>query len=136
MSIRNVLNNLDLVISKKGQILRRPDIGTIVIKDSGICTHNHIPFTLENLVRLWTEITRWTVRYNGDIVYIYKIKMKDYKFNIIAYGWSKNAQKPITLQGLSYNQLFKDAVKVGVRPPNSTVKLNDAIVLLRKKYFN
>ena len=49
MSIRNVLNNLDLVISKKGQILRRPDIGSIIVKDSGICTHNHIPFTLENL---------------------------------------------------------------------------------------
>ena len=62
MSIRNVLNNLDLVLSKKGQILRRPDIGTIVIKDSGICTHNHIPFTLENLVRRWTENTGYVVR--------------------------------------------------------------------------
>ena len=49
MSIRNVLNNLDLVLSKKDLIMRRPDIGTIMIKDSGICTHNHIPFTLENL---------------------------------------------------------------------------------------
>ncbi len=36
MSIRNVLNNLDLVISKKGQILRRPDIGTIIIKAGSI----------------------------------------------------------------------------------------------------
>ena len=36
MSIRNVLNNLDLVISKKGQILRRPDIGSIIVKDTGV----------------------------------------------------------------------------------------------------
>ena len=84
MSIRNVLNNLDLVISKKDLILRRPDIGTIVIKDSGICTHNHIPFTLENLVRLWTENTRWKIKHNGYPIYIYKIKMIDYKFNIVA----------------------------------------------------
>ena len=62
MSIRNVLNNLDLVLSKKDQILRRPDIGTIVIKDSGICTHNHIPFTLENMIRFWTENTGYVVR--------------------------------------------------------------------------
>ena len=131
MSIRNVLNNLDLVLSKKDLIMRRPDIGTIIIKEAGISANKHIPFTLENLVRLWTENTRWTVRYNGDIVYIYKIKMKDYKFNIIAYGWAKNANKPITLQSLSYNQLFKDAIKVGVKAPNSTAKLDDAIELLR-----
>ena len=37
--------------------------GIIVIKDSGICTHNHIPFTLENLIRLWTENTRWKIKH-------------------------------------------------------------------------
>ena len=72
MSIRNVLNNLDLVISKKERILRRPDIGTIVVKDSGICTHNHIPFTLENLVRLWTENTRWKIKH--ILTYIYGMR--------------------------------------------------------------
>ena len=111
--------------------MRRPDIGTIVIKDSGICTHNHIPFTLENLVRLWTENTRWKIKHNGHPIYIYKIKMIDYKFNIVASCWDETLQKPIKLNGLSYNQLFNDAVKVGVRPPNSTVKLNDAIEVLR-----
>lgn len=131
MSIRNVLNNLDLVISKKDLIMRRPDIGTIVIKDSGICTHNHIPFTLENLVMLWTENTRWKIKHNGHLIYIYKIKMIDYKFNIVAYGWDETLQKPIKLNGLSYQQMFNDAIKVGVRPPNSTVKLNDAIEVLR-----
>ena len=131
MSIRNVLNNLDLVLSKKDLILRRSDIGTIVIKDSGICTHNHIPFTLENLVRLWTENTRWKIKHNGHTIYIYKIKMIDYKFNIVASCWDETLQKPIKLNGLSYHQLFNDAIKVGVRPPNSTVKLNDAIEVLR-----
>ena len=52
MSIRNVLNNLDLVISKKGQILRRPDIGSIFVKDSGICTHNHILSTIISIADL------------------------------------------------------------------------------------
>ncbi len=131
MSIRNVLNNLGLVLSKKDQILRRPDIGTIVIKDSGICTHNHIPFTLENLVRLWTENTRWKIKHSGHPIYIYKIKMIDYKFNIVAFGWDETLQKPVKLNGLSYNQLFNDAVKVGIRPPNSKVKLNAAIEVLR-----
>ncbi|MBQ8870365.1 MAG: hypothetical protein IJ019_03210 [Alphaproteobacteria bacterium] len=102
MSIRNVLNNLDLVISKKGQILRRPDIGTIVIKDSGICTHNHIPFTLENLVRLWTENTHPKIKHNGHTIYIYKIKMIDYKFNIVAFGWDETLQKPVKLSGFEY----------------------------------
>ncbi|MBQ8750555.1 MAG: hypothetical protein IJZ30_02830 [Alphaproteobacteria bacterium] len=131
MSIRNVLNNLDLVISKKDQILRRPDIGTIIIKEAGISANKHIPFTLDNLVRLWTENTRWKIKHNGHSIYIYKIKMIDYKFNIVAYGWDETLQKPIKLNGLSYQQLFNDAVKVGVRPPNSTVKLNDAIEVLR-----
>ena len=89
MSIRNVLNNLDVVISKKERILRRPDIGTIVIKDSGICTNNHIPFTLEYLVRLWTENTRWRIKHNGHPIYIYKIKTNNYKFNIVAFRWVK-----------------------------------------------
>ena len=40
-------------------------------------------------------------------------------------------QKPIKLNGLSYNQLFNDAIKVGAQSPNSTVKLNDAIEVLR-----
>ena len=131
MSIRNVLNNLDLVISKKGQILRRPDIGTIIIKEAGISANKHIPFTLENLVRLRTENTRWKIKHNGHPIYIYKIKMIDYKFNIVASCWDETLQKPIKLNGLSYDQLFNDAVKVGVRPPNSTVKLNDAIEVLR-----
>ena len=57
--------------------------------------------------------------------------MIDYKFNIVAYGWDETLQKPIKLNGLSYQQMFNDAVKVGVNPPNSTVKLDDAIEVLR-----
>ena len=57
--------------------------------------------------------------------------MIDYKFNIVAFGWDETLQKPVKLNGLSYNQLFNDAVKVGIRPPNSKVKLNAAIEVLR-----
>ena len=57
--------------------------------------------------------------------------MKNNKFNILGFGWSKYLQKPITLQNLSYNQLFKDAIKVGVHLPNSTVHIDDAIEVLR-----
>ncbi len=41
MSIRNVLNNLDLVISKKDQILRRSDISFIKVKDIFNFSHNY-----------------------------------------------------------------------------------------------
>ena len=61
----------------------------------------------------------------------YTKKTINYKYNIIAFGWDETLQKPVKLNGLSYDQLFNDAVKVGVRPPNSTVKLNDAIEVLR-----
>lgn len=79
MSIRSVLNNLDLILSKKDMIIKRHDIGSIIIKEAGICESNHIPFTLENLVRLWTEDTRWIITQNEDTIYIYKIKMKKCK---------------------------------------------------------
>ena len=131
MSIRSVLNNLDLILSKKDMIIKRHDIGSIIIKEAGICGNNHIPFTLENLVRLWTEDTRWTISKNEDTIYLYKIKTKNNKFNILGFGWSKCLQRPITLQNLSYNQLFKDAIKVGVRLPNSTVHIDDVIEVLR-----
>ena len=32
MSIRSVLNNLDLILSKKDMIIKRHDIGSIIIK--------------------------------------------------------------------------------------------------------
>ena len=77
MSIRSVLNNLDLILSKKDMIIKRHDIGSIIIKEAGICETNHIPFTLENLVRLWTEDTRWIITQNEDTIYLYKIKTKN-----------------------------------------------------------
>ena len=131
MSIRSVLNNLDLILSKKDMIIKRHDIGSLIIKEAGISGNNHIPFTLENLVRLWTEGTRWIIKQKEDTIYLYKIKTKNNKFNILGFGWSKCLQRPITLQNLSYNQLFKDAIKVGVRLPNSTVHIDDAIEVLR-----
>lgn len=57
--------------------------------------------------------------------------MIDYKFNIVAFGWDETLQKPIKLNGLSYQQMFNDAIKVGAQSPNSTVKLIDAIEVLR-----
>ena len=57
--------------------------------------------------------------------------MIDYKFNIVAFRWDETLQKPVKLNGLSYDPLFNDAVKVGDQSPNSTVKLNAAIEVLR-----
>ena len=132
MNIINIFNKLELILSNKSKILKRDDVASMIIKGSSISVNKHIPLTFENLLKLWTENTCWTIHRNDDVIYIYKMKKKENNLSIKVYGWSKNTQKPIVLQGLSYHQLYKDAIKIGVQLPNSTVHIDDAIEVLRK----
>ena len=132
MNIINIFNKLELILSNKSKILKRDDVASMIIKGASISVNKHIPLTFENLLKLWTENTCWTIHRNDDIIYIYKMKKKENNLSIKVYGWSKNTQKPIVLQGQSYHQLYKDAIKIGVQLPNSTVHIDDAIEVLRK----
>lgn len=133
MNIINIFNKLELILSNKSKILKRDDVATMIIKGASISVNKHIPLTFENLLKLWTENTCWTIHRNDDVIYIYKMKKKENNLSIKVYGWSKNTQKPIVLQGQSYHQLYKDAIKIGVQLPNSTVHIDDAIEVLRKR---
>lgn len=132
MNIINIFNKLELILSNKSKILKRDDVASMIIKGASISVNKHIPLTFENLLKLWTENTCWTIHRNDDVIYIYKMKKKENNLSIKVYGWSKNTQKPIVLQGQSYHQLYKDAIKIGVQLPNSTVHIDDAIEVLRK----
>ena len=132
MNIINIFNKLELILSNKSKILKRDDVASMIIKGASISVNKHIPLTFENLLKLWTENTCWTIHRNDDVIYIYKMKKKENNLTIKVYGWSKNTQKPIVLQGQSYHQLYKDAIKIGVQLPNSTVHIDDAIEVLRK----
>ena len=132
MNIINIFNKLELILSHKSKILKRDDVASMIIKGASISVNKHIPLTFENLLKLWTENTCWTIHRNDDVIYIYKMKKKENNLSIKVYGWSKNTQKPIVLQGQSYHQLYKDAIKIGVQLPNSTVHIDDAIEVLRK----
>ena len=132
MNIINIFNKLELILSNKSKILKRDDVASMIIKGASISVNKHIPLTFENLLKLWTENTCWTIHRNDDVIYIYKMKKKENNLSIKVYGWSKNNQKPIVLQGQSYHQLYKDAIKIGVQLPNSTVHIDDAIEVLRK----
>ena len=132
MNIINIFNKLELILSNKSKILKRDDVASMIIKGESISVNKHIPLTFENLLKLWTENTCWTIHRNDDVIYIYKMKKKENNLSIKVYGWSKNTQKPIVLQSQSYHQLYKDAIKIGVQLPNSTVHIDDAIEVLRK----
>ena len=132
MNIINIFNKLELILSNKSKILKRDDVASMIIKGASISVNKHIPLTFENLLKLWTENTCWTIHRNDDVIYIYKMKKKENNLSIKVYGWSKNTQKAIVLQGQSYHQLYKDAIKIGVQLPNSTVHIDDAIEVLRK----
>ena len=132
MNIINIFHKLELILSNKSKILKRDDVASMIIKGASISVNKHIPLRFENLLKLWTENTCWTIHRNDDVIYIYKMKKKENNLSIKVYGWSKNTQKPIVLQGQSYHQLYKDAIKIGVQLPNSTVHIDDAIEVLRK----
>ncbi len=99
MNIINIFNKLELILSNKSKILKRDDVASMIIKGASISVNKHVPLTFENLLKLWTENTCWTIHRNDDVIYIYKMKKKENNLSIKVYGWSKNTQKPIVLQG-------------------------------------
>ena len=125
MNIINIFHKLELILSNKSKILKRDDVASMIIKGASISVNKHIPLTFENLLKLWTENTCWTIHRNDDVIYIYKMKKKENNLSIKVYGWSKNTQKPIVLQGQSYHQLYKDAINVGIKCHHLKVGVND-----------
>ena len=120
--IKKLFSHLDTLIKNRDELMRtRPEVWTILVKESGIFADGHIPFEVGELVQLWTNGSKWKVRHNGDTIYIFAIKTPDkYDIKINAYGWSKNEQKVVVIKGLSLRLMMKQATRVGVKPqPNS-----------------
>ena len=93
--LQKLFTHLDFLIKEREELMRTcPEVWTILIKKSGIYMGRHIPFELGQLITLWTNGSKWKVRQDVDIIYIFAIKDPDkYDVKIDAYGWSKKPTK-------------------------------------------